>query len=442
MKISEFPFYLWPISTHLYRGRLYLREWDLANLADKVGTPLYVYDFATIDTAIAAYRAGLRAWPGATRLAYAAKAWWNRGLARFLQKRGLEVDVVSEGELGIAVAASFPPQQVHVHGNNKSPAFLRQAMAYGVGAIVVDNLDELVLLEHLAEHQPSPPLWLRLNPDLLAPTHPYRQTGHIGSKFGLTQAEARQAAERIHRHPGLQLVGLHTHIGSQIFDLEPLLAASRSLIQLAVEIEEQGWGKIESLCPGGGLGVSYHPQDERLSLSEAVQRLAAHSAKAWEEYHGGPHPTLVLEPGRSLIARAGIALYRVGAIKHLPDATRLIAVDGSMADNPRVALYGARYTASLPAAPLAPIAGPARIVGPLCESGDILISQLEFPSTRVGDILAMPVAGAYQLSMASNYNMTLRPPVYALTREGLFLMQRRETVSDLLQREEWTELSD
>lgn len=442
MKSKPFPFHLWPISAHFQGGRLHLREWDLADLAHTAGTPLYVYDFATIDAAIAAYRAGLRAWPGPAKLAYAAKAWWNRELARFLQGRGLDIDVVSEGELGIAAAADFPASRIHVHGNNKSPAFLHQVSAYGVGAIVVDNLDELAALERLAERQPIPDLWLRLNPDLLAPTHPYRQTGHAGSKFGLSHAEALQAVARIYEHPELRLVGLHTHIGSQILALEPLVAASSALIQLAAEIADRGWGEIRNLCPGGGLGVPYHPDDPILPLAETVQRLAARSARVWEEYHGGSYPTFVLEPGRSLIARAGVALYRIGAIKQLPEGTRLLAVDGSMADNPRVALYEALYTACLPATPLASPVGPARIVGPLCESGDVLISQVELPSAQAGDILAMPVAGAYHLSMASNYNMTLRPAVYALTSDGLFLMQRRETIADLLQREEWTPLTD
>ncbi|MCX7853796.1 MAG: diaminopimelate decarboxylase [Caldilineales bacterium] len=433
-----FPFHLWPLTAHFYRGRLYLRHLDLADVATELGTPLYLYDATTIEHAIAAYRRGLRAWPGEARLAYAAKAWFTLAMAQFLDRRRLGLEVVSEGELAIAEAAGFPPESIHVHGNNKSPALLRRALELGVGAIVLDNLDELDRLEVLAAAQgltTSQAIWLRLNPDLVAPTHPYRQTGHYGAKFGLSPDEALTAAGRIARHPDLKLVGVHVHIGSQIFDLEPILAACERLIELATALRQRGH-VIRFLSPGGGLGQPYHPDDPRFDLVQAVERVARHCAEVWERQNGRIEPpTLVLEPGRSLIARAGVALYTVGSVRRLADGSRIVAVDGSMADNIRPALYGARYTACLPARPLDAASGPCRIVGPLCESGDVLLPAVALPDVRPGDILAVPVSGAYQLSMASNYNAALAPAVYWLEDDHLLLIQRRQRPADLLQRD-------
>lgn len=434
MRPTSFPRHLWPLSLHRYRGRLSLGDHDLEALARKLGTPLYLYDLATLDHAIAAYRHGLRAWPGPSRITYAAKAWLSLPLVQLLARRGLGFDVVSEGELAIVLHGGADPRGVHLHGNNKSPELLTRAVDAGVGAIVVDNLHELALLETM--HPPTPlALWLRLNPDLKANTHAYRQTGHRGAKFGLSPEEARIAARRIARTPHLRLVGLHTHIGSQIFDLAPLFRAIDRLVALAAWIQSQGLGEIRNLSPGGGLGVPYHPHDPSPELAIQVHRLSAYAAQTWRTQVDTPYPTLVLEPGRSLIARAGIALYTVGAVRHLSQGARILAVDGGMSDNIRPALYGARYTAALAHAPLSPAVGPARIVGPLCESGDFLIDRIELPDVHARDILVVPVSGAYHLSMASNYNGMLRPAVYLHARGQLLPMQRRETVADLMRRD-------
>ncbi len=436
MTSNSFPSHLWPVSAQIRRDQLLLGSHNLVELADRWGTPLYIYDAATFDAAINAYRHGLRAWPGKTRLAYAAKAWLNLPFAQILKRRGLDLDIVSTGELGIAQAAGFPPSQAHLHGNNKTAELLKKTSDWGISSIVIDNLHEIDLLEALTQVDSHvPDLWLRLNPHLLAPTHPYRQTGHEGAKFGMSRNESKEAARRIQHNPHLHLTGLHTHIGSQIFDLEPMLQAAEQLITFAAELRSEGVAQIKYICPGGGLGVPYHPDDPNLDLAQAVERIASYSADAWTKYNSDAHPTLVLEPGRSLVARAGIALYRVGAIRHLKSGLRIVAVDGSMADNPRPALYGARYTASLPRSPLSPSLGPARIVGPLCESGDFLIDSVDLPELVPGDILALPVAGAYQLSMASNFNATLRPPVYWLENDLLHCFQRRQTISDLMLRD-------
>ena len=434
MRITHFPRHLWPLSAHFYRRRLFLGNHDLTALGRRWGTPVYIYDAATIDHAIAAYRHGLNAWPGSGLITYASKAWLSRPMAAFLARRGLGLDVVSPGELAIGLQGGFDAERLHVHGNNKSLELLQQAVDAGVGAIVVDNLHELRLLEGM--NPPAPvSLWLRINPDLLAPTHAYRQTGHHGSKFGMARDEALAAARRIAATPHLRLTGLHVHIGSQIFELDPLAASIDRLIELAVQIEGEKLGSIEALSPGGGLGVPYHPDDPVISLRQLVTRLCEHAARSWRQQHGGPFPTLILEPGRSLIARSGVALYTVGAIRHLSDGRRIIAVDGGMSDNIRPALYGSRYTAALARNPLGESAGPARIVGPLCESGDFLIEAVDLPEAHPGDVLAIPVSGAYHLSMASNYNGMLRPAVFLHDRGQLTPMQRRETIDDLMCRD-------
>jgi len=434
MRPTDFPRHLWPLGIHFFRSRLYLGRYDLTDLARQLGTPVYIYDAATIDHAISAYRHGLRAWPGPGLITYASKAWLSTPIARFLARRGLGLDVVSPGELAMGLKGGFDAARLHLHGNNKSPDLLQRGVDAGVGAIVVDNLHELHLLEGMTPPRPVT-LWLRLNPDLLAPTHVYRQTGHYGSKFGLTREEALEAARRIAASPHLRLTGLHVHIGSGIFDLAPVLASVESLVDVASAIEEAGWGEIEVISPGGGLGAPYTPDDPAIPLHDLARRLCAGTAAVWRRRHGGPYPTLVLEPGRSLIARSGVALYTVGAIRRLMDGARIIAVDGSMSDNIRPALYGARYTAALAHNPLGDPIGPARIVGPLCESGDFLIEAINMPAAHPQDVLVIPVSGAYHLSMASNYNGVLRPAVWLHHRGDLILMQRRETIDDLMRRD-------
>ncbi len=434
MRTSHFPRHLWPLSMHFYRRRLFLGSHDLTVLGRRLGTPVYIYDAATIDHAIAAYRHGLGAWPGPGLITYASKAWLSRPLAHLLARRGLGLDVASQGELEIALRGGFDAGLLHVHGNNKRVELLQRAAEAGVGAIVVDNLYELSLLERLNPPDPVA-LWLRINPDLLAPTHAYRQTGHHGSKFGMAVGEALAAARRIVAIPHLRLTGLHVHIGSQIFELDPLTASIDRLIELAVRIEQEGPGTIEALSPGGGLGIPYTPTDPAVPLHRLAARLCAHAAESWQRQHGGPHPTLILEPGRSLIARSGVALYTVGAIRVLSDGSRIIAVDGGMSDNIRPALYGSRYTAVLARDPLGDAIGPAKIVGPLCESGDYLIEQVHLPEVRPGDVLIIPVSGAYHLSMASNYNGVLRPAVFLHQHGRILPMQRRETLDDLMLRD-------
>ncbi len=411
----------------------------LTDLAAQFGTPLYLYDAATLDAAAAAYRGALAAaYPGDWEVAYAAKAWLCTATARWAAVQGLGLDVVSAGELAIALRGGFPAEHIHFHGNNKRPAELRAALAAGVGRIVVDHSAELTTVAALARAQGMrQAIWLRVNPNVDVDTHGHTRTGHAESKFGLALADgsAAAAAEHALRLEGVELRGLHCHIGSQVRDATPLVVAVHRLLDLAAALyQATGWQMTE-LSPGGGWAVPYTPkQAEGLpAIDEYVATVAAAVVDGCRQ-RGLALPRLVLEPGRSMVARAGVALYTVGAVKQAGSVTYAF-IDGGLADNPRPALYGARYTALLAnrASPDSPQR--VHIAGPYCETGDVLIHDSDLPPLQPGDLLAVPTSGAYQLSMASNYNAALRPAVVWVENGQAHLIQRRETVDDLLVRD-------
>lgn len=422
---------LFPESAAIENDTLVLAGHDLASLAAGHGTPLYVYDRQTLDASVAEYQSALRNnYPGPARITYAGKAFLCKALAEWTQAHHLLVDCTGEGEIAIAQAAGVPPENILVHGVNKSSADLNTALKYA-GTIVVDNLTEL---HHLASHLPNshpPLLWLRLLPGVAVHTHhSHTQTGQHDSKFGMTREELLEAA-KLCREQGLPLAGIHFHQGSNFRDPEPLIPAIDMALDLAKEIGFRGgW----HFCPGGGWGMAYH-EDElpNPSIASYVRGIAEAVVEGCQ-LRGLDLPHLHLEPGRSLIARAGVALYRVGAVKKRPGKTWLL-VDGGMADNPRFALYGARYSC-LPVTGLdREGSGRVSIAGPFCESGDILIENLPMPDIQAGELIAIPVAGAYQLSMSSNYNGARRPAVLWLEEGQVKLIQKRETVSDLLRRD-------
>ncbi|MCZ7574793.1 MAG: diaminopimelate decarboxylase [Ardenticatenaceae bacterium] len=417
-------------------GRLTITGCDLATLAAEYGTPLYLYDQATLDAAMAEYRAALAAhWPGSAEVAYAAKAWLSVAVAQWAAARDLGMDVVSLGEMEIARRAGFPPARMHVHGNNKPRAFVEAAIAGGAGRIVVDHeadLEQTILAARTAGRRQS--IWLRLNPGVSADTHRHVETGGLSSKFGFSLADgsAHRAARRALAAPEIELLGLHTHIGSQIADPVPLVAASERLLEFAVQLQaESGW-RCRELSPGGGWAVPYTVGAPRLAPATAIAALGE-AIQAGCGRRGLPLPHLVLEPGRELVARAGVALYRVGAIKRA-GPVRYAFIDGGLADNPRPALYQAHYTAVL-ANRAAPATTTYALAGPFCESGDVLIHAVALPALEPGDLVAVPVSGAYQLSMASNYNGAPRPAVLWLQAGRVTLVQSRESVEELLARE-------
>jgi diaminopimelate decarboxylase len=459
---------LWPLAARADEsGELWLGGCPVSALVAAHGTPLYVFDESTLRTRVRGYRDALRQlYPGTAQIAYASKAYLSIAIAQLFEEEGLDLDVVSGGELYVALQAGFPPARIHFHGNNKTPEELAQALAAGVGRMVVDNFHELGTLAGMASGRVDHPvhIWLRLSPGIQPHTHSHIQTGQEDTKFGFSIAngDAERAASQALQTPGLSLMGLHCHIGSQIYEPEALADAAWRLVEFAATIRERCGVILAELSPGGGWGVPMVESDPPAPLLPYVAAVTGAVVSACRSA-GFPRPHLVLEPGRSLVAAAGVAIYRVGARKEIPGVRTYVSVDGGMADNIRPALYGARYTALVMKQREAPQSTPSpraqprpsepdshaaqrtddrnrptevvTIAGKFCESGDILIQDIELPRANPGDLLAIPMAGAYTLSMASNYNLACRPAV-VLARDGTArLIQRRETFADLLARD-------
>jgi diaminopimelate decarboxylase len=430
--------HLWPDTATLdASGQLQVGGLDLLALAREYGTPLYVYDEATIRAQCRALHHELTArWP-ASAVAYAGKAYLSLALCRLLADEGMELDVVSAGELGLAMAAGFEPARIHLHGNFKPRSELAQALAAGIGRIVVDSLEELEAVEALArERGERVAIWLRVCPDVATQTHAHTQTGQASSKFGLDVASgtALEAAQRAATSEWLDLAGLHAHAGSHLIDVTPMAQTVRLLGELAAELRERFGVAIRELSPGGGLGVAYAPAERAPSIVEYAKTVAGALASVVERKRLLP-PQLIVEPGRAIVARAGVALYTVGPRKVVAGGETFLAVDGGMGDNPRPALYGAAYHAALPERMTAPAEERVRVVGRYCESGDVLVWDVALPRARPGEVLAVAVGGAYQLAMASTYNLVPRPAVVFVANGRARLVQRRETLEDVLARE-------
>jgi len=405
-------------------GRLQVGGVDLVELAAEVGTPVFVYDEAHLRARCQEAR---RAW--GEGVAYATKAFLCRAMASLAHEEGLCLDVSTGGELHVALFAGVPADRLVLHGNNKSEEELRSALEAGVGRIVVDSFDEFDRLERLAPAAPAPPaVLIRVTPGVEAHTHEYVRTGQDDSKFGFGlstgQADAALARARRLEDAGLvRLVGVHAHIGSQIFLLESFAAEVQIL---------GGWFArlgLEELCIGGGLGVPYVSGEEAPSITDW-----ARTVRDACEHAGIPSTVRVTaEPGRSIVAAAAITLYTVGTIKQLPGIRTYLSVDGGMSDNPRPVLYGSGYEAFLPRCADAARPMVATIVGKHCESGDLLVADAALPATTaVGDVVATPVTGAYGHAMASNYNKVPRPPVVFVAGGRHRVVVRRETPDDLI----------
>ena len=428
---------LWPVTTdRTSTGHLAIGGVSLPALADEFGTPLYVYDAETIRQQCARYQSAFAERYPRTRVVYAGKAYLATWLLEMIADAGLGLDVVSGGELVLAARAGFPLDRVVFHGNNKTEDELRLALSLGVGEIVIDNLYEVDLLERLVSGSTAGvDVLIRVNPGIDAHTHDYRKTGIVDSKFGLLigTGDAARAVERILRIPGLRLQGYHAHVGSQIFETEPFAAAVDVLFDFAAEMRSRFAYSPRQISPGGGYGIQYEQEDPDPHL-DAYARAVGEAATRGAVRHGFDAPLLTVEPGRSIVGPAGVALYRVGAIKDIPGVRRYVCVDGGMADNIRPALYGARYEAEL-ANRASGSRAAVTIAGKYCESGDVLIRDTVMSEPHSGDVLAVPATGAYCLAMSSNYNLALRPPVLVLDRGDARLVQRRERYEDLLARD-------
>jgi diaminopimelate decarboxylase len=422
---SPLPHYLLPDNAEVDGdGRLWIGGVDTVELCRQVGTPVFIYDEdhlrARCREAVSAFGEGV---------AYASKAFFCRAMARLAIDEGMYIDTSTGGETYVAVAAGAPANRLIMHGNNKSDDELRQALTAGVHRIVVDSFDEIDRLERLVpEVVPGqrPAVLLRVTPGIEAHTHSYVMTGQDDSKFGLGLASgaASEAVERL-RGPAspVELVGLHAHIGSQIFTVSSFVRAIEVLADFFNSLE------LSELCIGGGLGVAYVEGERAPSLTEWAAALRHTCTVAGIS----PSVRVTAEPGRAIVAAAAITFYTVGTIKHLPGIRTYLSVDGGMSDNPRPVLYGSGYEAFAPAATTAPRPLVATIVGKHCESGDVIVRDARLPAdVAVGDLLATPVTGAYGHSMASNYNKVGRPPVVFVKDGTARIVVRRETWDDLL----------
>lgn len=419
-------------------GRLWLGGCLASSLVKEFGTPLYVFDASTLRARCREYQQALaQHYPGTGQVAYASKACLNLALAQLFAQEGLSLDVVSDGELYVARQAGFPGERIHFHGNNKTAPELAMALDEGVGRIVVDNHYELDGLERLAvQRRVRVPIWLRLSPGIDPHTHTYRKTGLLDSKFGfpLETGDAERALVRAMVSPHLELAGLHAHIGSQILDTEPFAMAVALLLEFAAAMRAGHDFQLREFSPGGGWGVPYHEADSPAPVDRYV-RAVCQAVVEGCRLHGLALPMLVIEPGRSIVAPAAVVLYRVGARKEIPGVRTYISVDGGMADNIRPALYGARHTALAANKAHEPAEETVTVAGRFCESGDVLIRDIDLPRLVAGDLLAVPGVGAYCLPMASNYNLVPRPAVVLVEEGRVSLIQRRETFHDLTVRD-------
>ena len=404
-------------------GHLEIGGCDLVAIADKYGTPTFVYDEAHLR---ARCQEAVRAF-GRQRVVYATKAFLCGAMARVAHEEGLLLDVATGGELFVALNAGVPGSACVLHGNNKSTDELKMALDAGVQHIVVDNFDELDRLDSLhatgAKGAKRARIQLRITPGVAVHTHEFVSTGQDDSKFGfnLRNGDAQRAVDRVRSSASVEFVGIHCHIGSNVFAAENFAQAAQIMVDFANQLE------VEELTLGGGLGVAYIESEHAPTIAQWAQSLAGATAKLSK-------PTKVfVEPGRAIVASAAVTLYRIGSIKHLPGIRTYVAVDGGMSDNPRPVLYDSGYEAFLPARAEADRTEHARVVGKHCESGDVLINDAMLPSDyAVGDLLATPVTGAYGHSMGSNYNKVTRPPV-VFVRDGVArVVVRRETFADLV----------
>ncbi len=418
--MNPIPWYLLPDnSTVGPSGQLIIGGCDTLELAAEFGTPVFVYDEDHLrDRCRQAVDAFGR------HATYATKAFLCTAMAKLVHEEGMRLDVATGGELAVALAADIPPTDLVLHGNNKSRRELAEALDVGVGRIVVDSFEELDRIESLVAEGATPPkVLLRLTPGVKAETHEFITTGQDDSKFGFTVSSgiATQAVERAYASDSVELIGVHCHIGSQVFQVDNFAKALEVMGRFAEPLD------LPELVIGGGLGVAYIEGEEAATISQWGTTLKKAAADV------GITSELGIEPGRSITAAAAVTLYEAGTIKHLEGIRTYLAVDGGMSDNPRPVLYGSGYETFLARDIAAERTLTAKVVGKHCESGDVLVREGKLPSSvKVGDIIGTPVTGAYGHSMGSNYNKVLRPPVVFCKDGNARLVVRRETYDDLL----------
>lgn len=416
-------------------GVLTITGRTVTEIADEVGTPAYLLDEDDLRSRARAFRTAFDGWD----VYYAGKSFLCTAVARWVAEEGLGVDVCTGGELAVALRAGVDPARIGLHGNNKSVAELRTAIEAGVGRIIVDSFDEIARLGELAEQlDATPRVMVRVTTGVEAHTHEYIATAHEDQKFGFSIAggAALRALRACHDHPRFALIGIHSHIGSQIFEPDGFEVAARRTLRLRAEAAKIIGVELPELDLGGGFGIAYTSEDSPATpaqLADAMSKIISSECEAL----GATVPHLSIEPGRAISGPTTFALYRVGTVKPVEldgGHTRLyVSVDGGMSDNIRTALYGADYSATLASRRSGADPVLARVVGLHCEGGDILVRDEFLPADiRPGDLIAVPAAGAYSRSMASNYNHVPRPPVIGVRDGRLTTLVRRETIEDLL----------
>lgn len=407
---------------------------DVIELVQRFGSPLYILDAGTLRAACQQYRqAFTRYYPGDALVLYASKAWNCLAVCAIAAAEGLGIDVVSAGELYTALQAGADAEQIYFHGNNKSVDELTMAIAAGC-RIVVDNWFELKILAALAADQAQPiAILLRLTPGIECHTHEYIRTGHLDSKFGFDPDQVESVFEFLSQQPGLNCLGVHAHIGSQIFELNPHQDLGDVMAQWIVKAQQYGLS-LSELDVGGGLGIRYSESDDPPSIDTWVKTVCE-SVIAACKTHQLPLPRLLCEPGRSLIGSACVTAYTVGSQKHIPGLRTYVAVDGGMSDNPRPITYQSLYRALAASRMSAPLDQTVTLAGKHCESGDILIKDAPMPALETGEIVVIPATGAYNYSMASNYNRVPRPAAVLVNGGEAHLIIQRETLQDLLRQD-------
>ena len=416
-------------------NHLVIGQHDTVELAKKFGTPLYVLDEDLMRDNCRAYKNAIDTYyDGHGLVLFASKALCTMYTGRLVAEEGLGADVVSGGELYTLYKAGFPMEKVFFHGNNKTPDEIELALNCGVGHIVVDNKYELELLNRIAnEKNVNQRILFRIKPGIDAHTHDFVKTGQIDSKFGvaLENGEAYEIHKLALSMSNIQIDGVHCHIGSQIFDVEPFCEAAKVMIGFIADLYDKLGIKVNILNLGGGFGIKYTATDDPIAPSEYIHKVT-NVVKELAQEKGIDLPFLVFEPGRSIVASAGITLYTVGCVKEIENVRTYVSIDGGMCDNPRYILYGSKYTAVLANNASAEPVAPVTIAGKCCESGDLIQEHVMMPQIHVGDTLAVLATGAYNYSMSSNYNRIPRPPIVAVRGNEAKIIVKRETYDDLI----------
>jgi len=428
-KLSLFPF-----TTEVKQGHLYVGNCDTIELVKEYGTPLYVFDELTLRAKCHEFKNKFTKCYPNTVIAYASKAFLNRAWAQILKEEDMGLDVVSGGELSAAHSVGFPMKNVFFHGNNKTPDELKLAIDLKVGRMIVDNFYELELLDKLAgEAGMKQQILLRLAPGVDAHTHRHTTTGILDSKFGfpVSTGQAEDAVARATSASNLNLTGFHFHLGSPVIELSPYEIAIETVLRFAKEMETKYSFKFTEFSPGGGFAVRYILDSSVLPIADYAQTITATLSNVASKLSLS-HPKLIVEPGRAIVAQAAIALYKVGAIKDIPGIRKYVCIDGGMGDNIRPALYESKYEALVANKVEEKETAKISIAGKYCESGDILAKDITVAPVSTGDIIAMPVCGAYAIPMSSNYNMVPRPAIIMVKEGKARLIRKREKYQDLM----------